>query len=379
MKWLLFLLIIFIFSSCDSIVEVEENNDFSIENSIELLKVNFRNFYNISIYGQDNDKMLNIKKSFLLGYKKVAKINYRGNVNLINTYSNITNGVVIFENYVELNDELLSDMQKSKLFYFMPVGKGRLQRNYIKNGTFENNLEYWNFDDLGGSSIFEYANPGARVYKNYSSYQYISTKLKRPLEPNEEHKLIYELIKVDGKNPVRFGYEVLGFSSTAVGYHYKDFVPEKSFDSFGFGGFGEEYGAYYTDLVINNIQIYNKNVYLHNYLNNKIPKNLVLSGEGIGEVNDTEYPITLFDKDPVEDKYPFYSNAYLAGKIVAIYDLVNIIKKVKLEKIVSNCYKTSNTNGVYIIETGYGKINVNKAFFYSLFHETNKDLKYEKR
>ncbi len=278
---LLFILFLFSFYSCINENEIIENKD--ISENVELLKNN-RSKLNVLIKIDNYRNIGNLYKAFNLGYKTVTNKNFDGIIfplKYSNNWSNFLEkkfDIVIYEK-CNIDESLINNSKNIKNLLFVPCGSGDKQINYIKNSRFVNKFEYWREAEDPGTAFKRYLNPGMEFYKGYDSYQYFVTKLKSNLELNKKYIIKYDILEVYGTNPIIFWVNKLqvGFSNVQIGHFSHSFIFNKKNniqdDEFAISGFGEEYGADKTHMVIDNLLLCN-DVQVNKLSLNNIPLNL---------------------------------------------------------------------------------------------------------
>lgn len=127
-------------------------------------------------------------------------------------------------------------------------------------------------------------------------------------------------------------------------------------------------GSYYVEGIENflTVQAAGSNSFVH--VNKYLPIDQLtgshfITGCGIDN-NTTGYWIEFFDKDPVYDKYSSFSNGYIGGTLVAIYNTALVFDNdINWDKVKTATIKTS-TLSVWDEYDGYGKIQPLEALWY---------------
>lgn len=374
MRKLVYIIFIFIFFiGCNELNSpIENEQEQIITESIQSLeKTNFKT--NSVLLYSSLDKSKKLVDAFNAGYKSITKIKFRGNIDISeNKVVNETKyNIILYGKYQELTNQFISNINNnSTSVYFLPVGIGIKEKNYIRNSRFVNKFEYWSELYSGDTFQLVYRNPGFEFYKAFDAYQYFSTDLIENLNFNEKYIIKYDILEIIGQNPILFWVNKGEVTYTPwpleIGHYSYKFTYNKNVNQkvhdFALSGYGDEDGHSKTHMIIDNVELCND----INIITNKldiIPNNLELSGCGTKN-NNTEYNITLFDLDPINGNNPEYSNAYIAGKITAISDISNLFKSISITDILTSCYENASNSYNITDKNGYGRINYLKTLIY---------------
>ena len=95
----------------------------------------------------------------------------------------------------------------------------------------------------------------------------------------------------------------------------------------------------------------------------EITANHYVTGAGIDH-NQTGYAIEFFDKDPIYNSASSFSNGYIGGKVIAIYNFALLFHNdLTLTELKAAVIKTSTLHGELDLYDGYGKIKVYAALW----------------
>lgn len=101
----------------------------------------------------------------------------------------------------------------------------------------------------------------------------------------------------------------------------------------------------------------------------KLAPNHFVTGAGVDGHNITGYYIEFWSKDPIYNRYSSFSNGYIGGELVAIFNTALLFNKNLTWKEVKNAViKTSSKRGQWNIYDGYGKVKPLNALWYLFLH-----------